>query len=68
MIKITSIDKITVNGTEYTIEDAAARSSIENIINNLVNPENYATKTELNNKVDRLAQEAAEHLRLTGVG
>ena len=26
------------------------------------------TDNELNNKVDRLAQEAAEHLRLTGVG
>ena len=53
-MKITSIDKITVNGTEYNIEDAAARSSIENIINNLVNPENHDTKTELTNKVDKV--------------
>ena len=65
MIKITSIDKITVNGTEYNIEDAAARSSIENIINNLVNPENYATKTELNNKVDKVTNKGLSTNDLT---
>ena len=65
MIKITSIDKITVNGTEYNIEDAAARSSIENIINNLVNPENYATKIELNNKVDKVTNKGLSTNDLT---
>ena len=54
MIKITSIDKITVNGTEYDIEDTTARSFIENIINSSVDPKDYATKTELNNKVDKV--------------
>ena len=73
-----NIKKITVNGTSYDVEDSVARNAIEDIkanyakksdiptkVSQLENDKNYATKTELNNKVDKVTNKGLSTNDLT---